>query len=400
MPMLAALWLAAVLGPPRISAAQTAQFGIQDRADAARQMIALAVQQAIGALPPTSAQSFTYRFDPATDTYIADAVLGPTAFRSPQVIGKGRLSLRAAASYFEVDDTLGPIRYELLSNITPPGYCTAFGVKVSSKTGLLNLGATYGISDRIEADFNLPLVFSDTEGYQTFVSTKAGEVTLAPCGALASARLPVAKLPFSGIVGPGGQTVKFNDGTNAGVGRISLTGKAMLYASQRLDVAVAPEFYFPSPNEAEFAGSASAALLPRLVAQVTTSLARLHADVGYDWNFDNAELRRFVWNVGASVPVRTPRCTFDVGLGGSLFERGIQWTPERAPYLNASGSQSGTIQALGPTRLGTDFVDFLFGAKVAITERIVLSGAVSVPVSNDGFRPQAAGTVVVESALF
>jgi hypothetical protein len=405
---LAAALLVAGWGAPRTSDAQAGQFGIEQRADATRRMIILAVQQAIGTLPPTSAQSFTYRFDPTLDTYIVDTALGPTALRSARVIGSGRLSLRAAVSYLDLDDTLGPIDYKVVSPFTPdpPGYCTRFGVKASSRIELVNLAATYGIANWLEAGLNLPLVVSDTKGFQTFASNTPGVVAVTQCSDLAAAKPPIVTQPFSGIVVPGGRTVDFNDGSNIGVGRISLAGKAVLYTSESADksrsfeAAVAPEFFFPSPNEAQFAGSASAAFVPRLVLQAGIPLMRLHLDVGYDWDFDDAELRRFAWDVGASVPLRVPQSTFDIGLGGSVFEKGIQWTPKRAPVLNASGQAIGSIQALGSTTLGNDFLDFLFGVKVAITERTVLSGTVSVPLNNEGFRADAVGTVAVEYALF
>src|SRR5512147_841571 len=95
-----------VFGISAAAAAQNAnQFGGQDRADAASRMIVLGVQQGISSLPPTSGQSFTYEFDPVLTTYVSSERLGPTALRSPQTIGLNRLSLRVAASYFEVSDT-------------------------------------------------------------------------------------------------------------------------------------------------------------------------------------------------------------------------------------------------------------------------------------------------------
>jgi len=371
------------------------QFGVQDRARATQQMIVIAVQQAISSLPPTSAQSFVYRFNTADDTYEVDTLLGPTVLRSAQAIGTGKLSLRAAVSYFELDETLGPISYEVVGTTR----CTGFGVRATSKVGILNLSANYGLTGRLELAFNLPLVLSDTEAFQTFLARNpgSGRVTETDCNDLSG--LSVDQIPFAGITLPGGQPIDFDDGTNAGVGRISIAAKGVLYASQSVDVAFFPEFYFPSPNEAQFAGSSSAAILPRLVAQAAVSPVRLYADVGYEWDFDNAELRRFAWDVGVSLPLHEPRSTFDVGLGGSLFEEGVQWTPETAPILNANGQTVDTIHALEPTRLGNNFVDFLFGAKIAVTERIVLSGAVSVPVNDDGVRPAAVGTLAVEFAL-
>jgi hypothetical protein len=206
---------------------------------------------------------------------------------------------------------------------------------------------------------------------------------------------PVTR-PFSQLQVGGGKTVTFNDGTNAGVGRISLGGKALLYSSELVDFAFSTEFFFPSPNQEQFAGSDSGAILPRLIAQAKfDNPLRLHADAGYDYDFDTDELRRFTWNAGASVAFDVIHGVFDTGVGGSVFNQGIQWTPARGSFIDTRG-QPASIQALEANRLGNNFVDFLLGIKVRLTDKSVASGAVNVPVNNQGFRAVAVGTLALE----
>src|SRR6185369_14758681 len=78
----AALACMALLAPASARAQSNAAFGVQQRADAAQQMILLGVSQGVSSLPPTSGQSFVYEFDEALDTYKATGLLGPTAYRS------------------------------------------------------------------------------------------------------------------------------------------------------------------------------------------------------------------------------------------------------------------------------------------------------------------------------
>src|SRR5215470_3350275 len=113
--LLAAL-LAGLLWWPASGRAQENQFGGQDRADAARRMIVLGVQQGISSLPPMSGQAFSYEFDPARDTYVRSKRLGPTVLRSPQTLGAGHLSLRVATSYFALSGSPGPIPYYVQSD--------------------------------------------------------------------------------------------------------------------------------------------------------------------------------------------------------------------------------------------------------------------------------------------
>ncbi|HVO22680.1 MAG TPA: hypothetical protein VMW56_03530 [Candidatus Margulisiibacteriota bacterium] len=178
------------------------------------------------------------------------------------------------------------------------------------------------------------------------------------------------------------------------MGRISLGVRHLLYADRVVELAPMFEVYFPSPSEGEFAGSDSPAILPRLVAAFALPYAaKLHVDAGYDYDFDHDELRRFVWNFGLSLGLGG-LATFDAGVGGSKFNQGVQWTPSTAPFTNANGS--GTIQALGDTRLGSNFIDALGGMKFRLSDRSVISGAVSVPLNNQGFRAAAVGTVAAE----
>jgi hypothetical protein len=44
-------------------------------------------------------------------------------------------------------------------------------------------------------------------------------------------------------------------------------------------------------------------------------------------------------------------------------------------------------------------VDFLGGIKARITDQVVLSGAVTVPLNDQGFQPDALGTIALELYL-
>ena len=409
--------LAGLLWRPASGRAQANQFGGQDRADAARQMIVLGVQQGIDSLPPMSGQAFSYDFDPARDEYVRSTRLGPTAFRSPQPIGAGKLSVRLATSYFELADSLGPLPYRLQVDEPLPGETqpfqgvAKFGLNASAKVGLINLAASYGVTNKFEVTASFPIVIVDARASQVFSSTRAGlglppnqaKVATAP---IINNDVAGALKIFDQALKPGGPLVlrteklsdldvAFNDGTHAGVGRIDIGAKAVLYSDKRVQLAAAPEFFFPSPNEAEFAGSDSAAILPRLVGALTVvDPLKLHVDAGYNADFDHDELRSFVWNVGASVPGRV--LTVDFGVGGSKFNQGIQWTPPVAHGVRTQVFPSSTATALGDTRLGDNFVNFLGGFKVRVMGDSALSGTVSVPLNDEGFRAAAIGTLAFE----
>ncbi len=407
-----------VLVLPNGAARANNQFGGQDRADAASQMIVLGVQQGISSLPPTSGQAFTYDYNAELGTFVASEQLGPTVLRSTQTIGANRISLRVAASYFNLSETFDPIIYQLDvppdSGFPSPTY-TELGMSANAHVTLLNFAATYGITDRIEVTLNVPVTVVQAQAKQLYTAFPQ-ELSLPPRdrqlgvvqafppatpqqaldAAFALNQLTIAESSFNAL------GFDFNEGTHAGVGRISVGGKGVLYDNDTFAFAFAPEFFCNSPSQDEFSGSDSPAILPRVIGQAKAAkYLRLHADVGYDYDFDTSQLRRFVWNTGLSVPL--PNWTFDLGVGGSKFDESIRWTPVTAQGVGAPAPQypdgiPGTLTALDPsaTELGTNYVDFLFGMKVRLMEGTVLSGSVNVPVTSDGFRAAAIGTLALE----
>jgi len=407
------------MGLEAAARAQTDQFGARSRAAAARQMIVLGVQQGISSLPPTSGQSFVYDFDPELGTSSAQEVLGPTSFRVPHSIGEGSLSIRLAGSYFQLEGSYGPALYSVLDRSGNLVGYTRFGLDAKARIGLFNLGATYGFAKGLDLMINVPVVVSSVAASQSFLvqrnelGTPLGQIAVAGVppsldpntdidqllGCSQANCLRVRKASFGdlsrALQGNGYPGVTFPEGSNVGVGRIGLGGKYLFSADARFQFAGMVEFFAPSPNEAELAGSNSAAILPRLI--MSSKLAeriRLHSDIGYDADFTVAELRRFVWNVGASVALT--HVTFDAGFGGSKFDQGIRWTPRRAPYADRNGQQLGVIAAAEDPTLGTNLIDFLGGVKLKLGESLVLSGAVNVPINDEGFRAAAVGTGALE----
>ncbi len=415
------------------------QFGSQARADSASQMIVLGVQQGISSLPPTSGQSLSYEFDPELSTFVASENLGPTAFRSPQTIGDGKWSVRAAATYFKLKDSFGPIKYllefdeQLGPNPAPgvkgPAGVAELGLDVKATVSMVNIGTSYGITDRLEFMFNIPVTVVEANASQVS-STRVSAAGLPPSQAVLTgpaqpgplsddpteraAQIDALSEEFDNRIGRNGPCtlgdnacltlrnddlpdlgVDFNEGARPGVGRISLGLKYLIWNNERGAVAVSGEFFNPSPSEGEFAGSESPAILPRLIGSLSLhEYLRLYSDVGYDYDFDSSELRRFTWDFGIAVPIK--RVAIDFGVGGSEFDTPISWTPKTIQNPRSGSFPPTTLTALGDNELGDSFIDFLGGIKVRIAERAVISGSVNVPLNNQGFRPDAAGTLAVE----
>jgi hypothetical protein len=406
------------------------QFGGQDRANAVSQMVVLAVQQGISSLPPTSGTSFVYRYE--TDSFVREKHLGPTAFRAPETIDQGDLDLRLGMSYFDLSQTFSPIQYFVQFDRPYQGAqagIVGFGADVDAKVTVLNLSVSYGVTHRTEVMLNLPVTIVDVQASQ-ISSTSVGHADLPPSAALVdgvfqeqplssdptvrNAQIKGLSQEFQNRAGPqcnlgadacltfrrdsfGSLDFAFNDGTHPGVGRISLGVKQLLYFGDWFRLAFVTEFFMPSPNQAEFAGSDTASILPRAVAVAPIApWLRFYTDVGYDYDFSDSDLRRLTWDSGASFPVN--RFSFDLGLGGSKYDTPIRWTPSTAGGSADAqlGIPASTLSVLGNNQLGDNLVDVLVGAKLQLTDAWILNGVVTVPVNNEGLQPAALGTLALE----
>jgi len=388
------------------------QFGAQDRADAAAELIVTAVERARASLPPTSGPSVTYEFDPASDAFQRSIRLGPTVLRSSQTIGPGSFSLQFATSYFEMAQSFRPINYLFTFDEPQARQVVAkLGLDANAHVTLMNISATYGLGARVEISASLPLTVVDAHAAQVF-STRTDALSL-----------PARKAPLTGVLVLGGDVQEavrvldaglepgggltlrregfrdlgfhFDEGTDAGVGRIDLGGNGVVLSTEAFQAACMADLFLPSPSESAFAGVASVAVLPRLVATLKLGDSiSLHSDLGYEYDFDTPQLRRFTWRSGGSLAFE--RAAFDVGLGGSEFDAPVEWTPSVIHGGQTATSAPSTGMALEDNTVGTSVVDLLLGMKLRVTEAFIVAGGVSVPVISPAFQPDVLGTVAVE----
>jgi len=391
------------------------QYGAQDRADAAHDLVVLAVQRAISSLPPTAGQSVVYEFDPKFDAFQRSTRLGPTVLRSTPTIGQGMLAVRVSASYFELDETFGPMDYHFtLDEPLPDGTKEAvakLGLGARARVGVTTLSASYGLLNRLDLTASVPITIVDANATQTFstepstLSEPADEATLGVVGWDGGGNLAGGRFQLNEDLRSGSLVMRrerfsamgfdFDGGTQVGLGRVSLGAKGALLAKRRLHIAGMGELFLPSPNSAEFAGPNSFAVLPRVIAMgVLTDAIHAHADLGYQYDFDHSSLRCLTWNTGGSWA--THRLAVDLGFGGSVFDTPIHWTPTRVRQGPTTTFPRFTMEALGDTETGSNFVDLLLGLKLRVAEGTVIAGAVTVPIDREKFQPAALGTIAVE----
>jgi hypothetical protein len=394
-----------------------------------RDAILIRNQQIISSLPPSSPQGVIYEYDTQLDTYVATRSAGATAFPSPETLAPQRLAVRADLSYFSLRPLQKRTTYFINVDLSALGDqvprfiqgSTKYGVSASARTTILSLAASYGVTDAIEVELTAPITWvSATAGFE-YLASPAGKCSNSSVFALvggpysdvclddtpsvldrriASGDAVFKHGPLSnlGINGLGGET-------NLGLGRVGAGVKARLFHSRGVDVALLGTLLFPSPSQAELAGTNTWALYPQLISSLgIADDIRALATVGYNADMTLNELRSFAWSSGVSWNV-TPSLSVDVGLSGSLYNEGLKVFSEHGKAsADLGGDFAGqtldiSYQTLDAERLARNFVDAVVGIKYGITDHLRISGTTTVPIVNVEFRPYAVGAIALEADL-
>jgi hypothetical protein len=156
----------------------------------------------------------------------------------------------------------------------------------------------------------------------------------------------------------------------------------------------------PSPSEEQFAGPGHAAFGAYLLSELYASdSVRALVNLGYDYDTEFAELRRFGWTV-AGVLARDEGYTVDAGFSGSEYEQGIEWTPAVARGVPTELFPQGlALRALDDNRLGRTYFSFVGGFRISLGEVFNVGGTITVPIVDTGFAPDVTGTAFVEGAF-
>lgn len=407
---------------PRAALAQSglAQVISKSQAEGVKKLVLVAVERGISSLPPSTGQAYSYDWNPEIETFERSGFAGPVSFRTPATIGPGHLSVRVASSFFSLSKHYDPIDYEFTDTSSKAKYYGRIGLEPRASVGIISTALTYGWSDSLEFNLNLPIVIADVSATQTFACACSEAVTrsYAPGiqslaaldqglagGSLTLKKQPLQRMLLSDqeLARQGlskSQSASFSSGTSAGLGRAGLGVKWVLLTSRLVDVAFVPDLLLPSPSEDAYAGSDTFAVVPRMVAMGPgEGRYKLHLEAGYDYDFDVAELRRFEWRAGASAAFKS--VTIDAGVAGATYAAETKWTSQSGtiPLMPGNPQLTANVdyRALGNANSGGGTtVDFLAGTRIEVVDGAMITGSVSVALDDSGLRADAVGTLAFE----
>ena len=376
-------------------------------AAATRKAILLGVERGISSLPPSSGQSVNYVFDEELGVFKRSPLVGPTALRSPITIGEGSVAFRVASSYFDASQNFGPAFYRIDPVGGTNSFATGANLVASAKVWVTSIGATVGFSKQGQVSINLPIVNVHAAASRIFTAQRNGPRDAQ--GATSIGEGQTARRAVKNAVAPGctgdacleWESEPFSEsavpsGNGVNLGRSEVAVRYRVLSRSAFDAGVELGALFPSPDEDDYAGTNTIALTPRAIAQwAATDAMILRSDIGYEYDFDVSELRRFIWNVGASYEVE--RFSIDAGFGGSQYNEGIEWAPKGGAFRE--GGLTFETSTTSSVTTATTSAAFLFGIKAEVLPNLFLLGAVNVPVTHDSFEPVAIGTWGVEYYL-
>jgi hypothetical protein len=331
---------------------------------------------------------FTYVYDPKLQALERSSQLGPVFTERADTVGGGRIEFGASflfASLQQIDGggfgTSASIsQNQALVDSFNATDAVAEQITVDSfrlENYVVNMYATYGITDRWDVNVLVPLVYSRmrVRARRQFSAVDLASGTVTP------------------ITNPAGRSA---DGDALGIGDILVRTKYRLVDADPVAVASALTIRTPSGAEDDFQGLGDVTLTPTLILSYPLGPHSLHATFGFEFNADDIERTRGRYTVGGSA---------------QLFESlgFLGQTALLADFLGSSGlgddefgAPAGTfgipgagLSAVNPqgTILAvdrTDLLDLAAGIKTAIPGNGVLYVGAIIPLNDDGIRVEEA----------
>jgi hypothetical protein len=245
--------------------------------------IALASQ--LSALPiPSPASGFTYRFDAETGTFVRSTQsFGPILAERAETIGRGKMLLGSNLQVFSFDSLDGVDLQHVPAVFTHDDANLGGGrtdvvvtdnaikLSVSQFTGVV----TYGITDRLDLSFAIPVV-----------STRIAVSSTAVIHRFGTTRRDAAHF-FADSSAPGGigDLREFSaSGWATGMGDVLVRTKQTVLRRGHNGFAAGAEVRIPSGNEYDLLGSGAWGAKPFMALSFGSGRVSPHVNVAYQWN--------------------------------------------------------------------------------------------------------------------
>ena len=296
----------------------------------------------IGGVPfNSSVTGFSFKFDPILGDFVSTVrSLGPMSAELPSPVGKGRLSLNLSYTYLAYSQFSGRdlAAFEVVARHEPnviglPDIREQFETDVVAiemdlniSNQIIALSGTYGLFDRLDVGFLLPVAFVDLELSSRARIVEGSGNTLFP-GAHSFG--PTAEDPVDSA-----------SGNASGVSDLLFRAKYLLKGGEGLNIAAAARAQLGTGDRDDFLGTGDNTLRPFLIGAKTFGSLTPHVNVGYEFNLDHDARSAFEYIIGFDYGNSTYAVSGELigsheldgdGLGDDIVDTawGVKWNPTR-----------------------------------------------------------------------
>ncbi len=327
---------------------------------------------------------FTYTFNPEIQTFERSSSMGPVYFERPQSLGAGKFDLGLAYAYVNFDELegrdldglsfLGLAHNDCCAGPPSPGVpsfetdtADIFFDEFDLKSQVLSFFATFGITDRWDANILVPVVHTSLD-----ITARGVLIGDSDTHFFDAARTVT-------------QQTRVIDDDKTGVGDLLLRTKYHLYQAPHLNVASALTLRVPTGDEDNFQGLGDFTVTPFLSLAHERGPFDLHIGAGVEINTDDQDRSRVRYAAGVTYQM-LQRVALLLDVIGSSGIKKQELSVATPTFLGGSSVPSG-IQ-VQRAELRTELVDLAVGLKANVAESMVGFITFFVPLNDEGLRTE------------
>ena len=353
----------------------------------------------------STAPGLTFRYNPPLQIFErSSGSLGPVFVERPQTLGRGKFDLGFSYLYIDFDELDGKDLDRLSFRGLQHNDCCApgdvpspslptfetdtadlFFEKFTLRSHVVSFFATYGVTDRWDVNFLLPVVFTDLKVQARAVLNNES----------------LTDTHFFDLDTQRTTERRSIDDDKTGFGDLLLRTKYQLLDDDRIDFALGLTLRVPTGDEDNFQGIGDTTLLPFFSIATEFDRIHVHASSGIEVNFDDSDRSRVRYAGGVTLQIIEQLALFIDVIGSSnLTTDRISVTvpqfvnapladgvpgPSDVPPSDVPGDAIPNFRTFS-RRFSTDIVDLSVGLKANVYGAVVGYAGVFVPLNDDGLR--------------
>lgn len=341
---------------------------------------------------------FTYRYEPSLRVFVpSSASLGSVFVERPQTLGRGKFDFGFSYLHVNFDELNGKDLDRLqFTNLAHNDCCTPdnlpspgdpafendtadlFFEEFNLRSHVVSFFATYGVTDRWDINFLLPVVFTDLKVRARAVINNDSNTHF-----------------FDETLSQTTQVRSFDD-DKAGVGDLLLRTKYNLLDRENVNLAAGLTLRLPTGDEDNFQGLGDTTVMPFFALSFEYERLDFHTSNGIEINADDTDRSRVRYGGGVTFQLHEQIALFVDVIGSSSIATdrlsvtinqfvnspGASDTP---PSENPSANLADTRTFTEKVKK-TDIVDVSVGLKANVYGSVVGFAGALVPLNNDGLR--------------